>query len=353
MLKSDQKILLLELRNFGDAVILTNLIESLSHSFKGIKIDLFTRPWFKEIFENNPNINKIIYAQFPFMRDKDLNPKTTMHLVMQILRLRMKRYDVCINNQGDFRENLIGCLINPKRNISVRWGIGHEFRNQIRKNDWFNNKNESIGIPNDVINIYDINHYIMKKLGGTELLPPRVYLKNNPVKNGNLIAIHPMAGQACRLWSFEKWSGLIEKLIDKGYKIDIFCAPDEKELIIEKLYKIQRKDKVNMYAGRLDSFFEKLSQASLFIGLDSFSIHLAYALGIPGIMLNGANDYRIFLPKNAYVVLNKESCDKYPCYNKPSCQGSLAEYHCIRGIQVNDVLEKVADWEKENKRKSP
>lgn len=342
MLKGSEKILLLQLRNFGDALIMTSLIESLSNSFHGIKIDLFTRPSFKDIFNNNPNINNIYYAHFPFMRDKDLNPIITLQMLYKIMKLRMKRYDVCMNNQGDFRENLIGRLINPKRNISVIWENGHKYKNQIRKNKWFNNIKYSLLIPNEIINVYDVNNYIVNKLGGSEVLPPKIYLEKSYMKNSKLIAIHSMAGQECKMWDFNKWCLLIEILIDKGYKVVCFCAPHEKDYLTIKLSRLRGNINFDIYAENLKGFFEKLSCAILFIGLDSFSIHLSYALGISSILLNGANDPHVFAPPNAHVVLNYNRCDKYPCYNKPSCKDSLLKYNCIRGIQVNDVLDEVA-----------
>jgi heptosyltransferase III len=341
MLKGYEKILLLQLRNFGDALIITSLIESIAKSFHGVKIDLFTRPSFEEIFQNNPHINEIYFANFPFMRDKDLHPISTVQMLYQIMRLRTKRYDVCINNQGDFRENLIGRLVNPKRNISIIWDKGHEYRNQIRKNEWFNNKQHSLPVPNNIINIYDINYYIVNKLGGIEFLAPKIYLEENFTKNGKLIAIHPMASQECKLWDFDKWCNLIEELINREYRVVCFCAPHEKAALSNKLNRLRYNNNLNIYAKTIKGFFEKLSHANLFIGLDSFSIHAAYALGIPSILLNGANDHRVFAPSNAHVIHNYNKCDKYPCYNKPFCKGSLLKYNCIRDIPVNDVLEAV------------
>jgi heptosyltransferase-3 len=246
-----------------------------------------------------------------------------------------------MNNQGDFRENLIGRLINPKRNISVIWENDHEYKNQIRKNEWFNNKH-SLTIPIKIINVYDVNNYIVKELGGTEFISPKIYLEKINCKNSKLIAIHSIAGQESKMWDFNKWCMLIEELINRGYEVVCFCSPHEKKYLTNKLKGLRINNNINIYAENLRGFFEKLSCAILFIGLDSFSIHVSYALGIPSILLNGANDHRVFAPKNAHVVRNYNVCDKHPCYNKPSCKDSLYKYNCIRDIPVNDVLEAVA-----------
>lgn len=96
--------------------------------------------------------------------------------------------------------------------------------------------------------------------------------------------------------------------------------------------------RVLLHAGNLDEFFVKLSFTKLLIGLDSFSVHAGYALNVPVIILNGANDYRIFRPPGANVIANENVCAYYPCYNKPKCLGSKSEYICINSIGIEDVM---------------
>jgi heptosyltransferase-3 len=337
MIKGYEKLLILSIRNFGDAVIITSLIESLAKSFPNVTIDVITRPWFKEIFQNNPNINNVRYAQFPLWRSKNPKPYQLVEMLQKTYELRKHSYDICINNVGDFRENFVGKLIKPKKNISVIWGNGHPLKNIIKYNRLFNQVNEAISIPNDIINYYDVNHFIIKQIGGDCCLPPKIYLNDKTLRRDDIIAIHPMASDECRLWDFTKWSFLIEELTVKGYIVWVFCSPQEKERLSNNLKKVLDHQGVRLFAEPMGDFMQRLSQASLLIGLDSFSIHMAYAVNVPSIMLNGSNNYQIFAPKNAFVIQKNGACDYYPCYNKPKCL-SKNRFQCMEKIEPEDIL---------------
>jgi len=337
------RYLFLQCRNLGDATISTGLINSLGKSFPEISIDVLTRSPFKAIFEDNPYINSVLYVDFlPMGAPKELNLKSFLDFLKQICRLRQKAYDVCLNTQGDFRENLIGRLVNPYKNISVSWKGKHIYNNLIKKG-LLCLVNESIDIPEEVINVYDVNDYIAKRFGCTHLVRPRIFSHNrlsagDSYDNRNVIGIHPGASQKCKLWDFDKWKKVIEVLLLQKCHVCIFCAPNQKEKMQSIFQEVLNNKHVFLHASNLRDFFIQLSTVRLLIGLDSFAVHAAYALGIPVVILCGANDYRLFAPPGATVVNKGYVCPFYPCYNNPKCLGSKHEFICMKAIEVNDVI---------------
>ncbi len=339
-----KKYLILQCRNLGDAIISSGLINSLGKNLRHISIDIFTRPSFKPIFEENPYVNKIYYTDFPMGTQKNFNAKNCLGLLKQISKLRKQNFDVCLNNVGDFRENLIGKCIRPKKNISISWPDAHPYRQLIKKGlsslvDW------NISIPQRIVNIYDGNDHIAKELGSSHLVHPRIFLNAKLRKQiaskldyEKVIAIHPAASQKSKLWDFDKWKRVITVLVSQKFDVCIFCAPNQKTKMQDIFREVIDNKRVLLHASNLDEFFIKLSSVKLLIGLDSFSVHAAYALKVPVIVLNGANDYRLFRPPNANVIFKEDVCRYYPCYNKPKCLGSKDEYICINSIDVVDVL---------------
>ena len=334
------KFLLIQARNLGDAVISTALINSIGESFPNIRIDVFTRPSFKDIYKNNPYINSIYYANFPVGTNKNFNIRELLKLSKQIYKLRKNNYEKVINNVGDFREILIGRLISPKINLSIRWEKGHPY-NFLIKGGLYNLADKIITIPKNIINIYKAQIKFLKELGCDKILPPKIFLKKNLPKV-NAIGIHPLASQKCKLWQWDKWRELIKEL-SLYYEVWIFCPPKEKRIIYRIFEKELKIKNVKVKSGSLDNFFLDLSQVKLLVGLDSFSVHAAYAIGTKSIMLNGANDYRIWTPPNAKVVFKGNICPYYPCYNKPKCIGKDFEYICMKAIEVEDVLNAIKE----------
>lgn len=136
-----------------------------------------------------------------------------------------------------------------------------------------------------------------------------------------------MGSLRCKSWEFEKWCLLCEKLHNLGFTVWIFCAPDEREFIQRKFNRILTREGIAIKADPFGVFFDTLSKVDLLIGLDSFSVHAAHACKVPGIMLSGSNDYRIWQPPNYRVVHKMGSCNHYPCYNKPKCEAKDYEYN--------------------------
>ncbi|WP_163329266.1 glycosyltransferase family 9 protein [Desulfurobacterium thermolithotrophum] len=334
------KFLILQARNFGDAVISTALINSIGESLPDIRLDVFTRPSFKDIYKNNPYINNIYYANFPVGTNKNFDIKEFLKLLKQIYNLKKNCYEKVINNVGDFREILIGKLISPKINLSIRWEKGHIYNSLIREGLYVLT-NKTITIPKDIINIYEAQIKFLKDLGCYKILPPKVFL-NKKLPKVKAVGIHPLASQKCRLWQWNKWKKLVREL-SPYYEVWIFCSPQERYIISQIFEKELRIENVKVKSGNLEKFFLDLSQMKLLIGLDSFSVHAAYAVGTKSIMLNGANDYRIWAPPNSTVVFRGNVCPYYPCYNKPKCIGKDFEYICMKAIEVKDVLSAVEE----------
>jgi len=336
------KYLFLQCRNLGDAIISTGLINSLGKSFPEVSVDIFAKSSFRPIFENNPYITHVFYANFPMGAPKGLNVKNSWALISQICKLRKKNYSVCLNREGDFRENLIGRLVNPKKNISVLWCENHVYNNMIRKG-FLNLVDQAVNVPEEVVNVYSANDYIARKLGCMHLVPSKIFLnkeltKNFSLSDKNIIAVHPGASKKSKLWHFDNWKKLIRKLILQGFNVWIFGAPNQKMQMQTIFREVIDNKRVLLHASNLDELFIKLSSVKLLIGLDSFSVHAAYALGVPVVMLNGANDYRLFAPPGATVIAKKTVCPYYPCYNKPKCIGSKFEIICMKSIKVDDVM---------------
>lgn len=341
-------ILYLQARNFGDAVISTAFINSLGRSFNDYKIDVFTRPEFIPIFYNNPYINDIYTAQFPMGTKKNMSICNASKLFSKVRQLKKNKYDMCIDTTGDFREQVLGWVIRPDENVSVEWSDKHPFRQLVRPGiSFFVDKYEYIGI--ETISIYDVYDNIALRMGCYIVAPPKIfpnqmlieaYKKDNKKK---IVAIHPFASQPCRQWVADKWRVLVHAIQQMGYVVRIFGASSEK-VHLEKMFNgLLDEECISLHAGSLEQFFACLSLASVLISLDSFSVHAAYALNVPSIMLNGANDYRVWAPPSTKVISRSELCPSYPCYNRPKCRSSSDRYVCIRSITVEEVIQVIID----------
>jgi heptosyltransferase-3 len=158
----------------------------------------------------------------------------------------------------------------------------------------------------------------------------------------NAIGIHPMASQPWRRWEMEKWQALARHLIEREMEVHVFGSPSEKEELL-KYFGVLDSSRIKIVAGSLSDCFAAISRLRVLLCQDSFASHVAYALGVPTILLNGANDAAAWAPPGAVVLAAGPGLTCYPCYNRPTCIGSSAEYACIRDIAIGSVTDTVWD----------
>lgn len=332
------RILIITYIGFGDSIFTSKLIECLSQN-ADMKIDILTIKRCVPIFQENQNIQNIILYD---NTDKEWAKYRAVRYIKafwKIFSLRKSRYDIVLNNSGDFKFNILGWLARGKKNVSIRMSHKHPVSNVIRQKCGFL-VDRYIDMPDNIVNAYEMQKYIAEDILQTKLDLPTEHQKADRVK----IAIHPFASMKCKFWQYANWVELIDKIY-KDEKILLFCAPGERAKVEVVFAKVL--DKIEIVAENIEVFFKKLENVKLFIGLDSFSIHAAYYKGVPDvIMLNGANDSRLWSPPGAYVINGGENCKFFPCYNRAQCIGSEFEYMCMKNITVQNVLNAIKATQK-------
>ena len=322
-----RKVLFLEARNFGDAIIKNTMVSQYSTGRSDEQIDIWSKRQFADIFSGNKHIYKFYASGFPIAGLKSWN---VIELIKTIWTLRKEHYDLAIDTVGDFRERFLLWLVRPKRTVSIERENGSPFNRLIRRGLSF--LVEPVTIPKDMVNVYAQLAYLLGYLGVQKRTSETNDLSVH--KKTRIIGIHPFASQECRLWDWKKWDELYKSLLKKGYVVNFFCSPKERE-ILEHHIKIRGNSKI--VAGNMQEFLKALQRVDLLICLDSFAVHASYSLGVRSIMLNGANDFHIWQTPLTTVLTGAFDCKYWPCYNKPKCN----DYQCVRSISVEYVMNNI------------
>lgn len=323
------KTLFLEARNFGDAIIKHMLIVQYAAGHSDEQIDIWAKRQFTDIFSGDIHIHKFYASGFPIAGLKSWN---AIELIKTIWMLRKEHYDLAIDTVGDFRERFLLWLIHPKRIVSIEREKGSPFNRLIRRGLSF--LVEPVTIPKDVVNVYAQLGYFLEYLGVRK--QSQKSDEGHVQRQLKIIGIHPFASQECRLWEWRKWNKLYSDLLKKGYIVHFFCSPKERWTLEDNI-KIAQNTRI--VAGSLKEFLKELQNVDLLICLDSFAVHASYSMRVPSIMLNGANDFRIWQTPLSQVVTGDAACGYWPCYNKPKC----SDYRCIRSIDPLILLQYIRE----------
>ncbi len=336
--KAGGSCLILLMRHLGDAVIASGVINALHRHNPSMTVDILGWPELKGVATSFSHFGEYIEIDLPVFGHHRKN-LTALRTSFRAIRLVQRRdYDYCINLVGDIRENLIGRVTGAKWNIAPVWERGHLFKNKMtdRNAGWLANR--GIRIPAAYANYYDSLQHFAKQLGLQSLewrTPPVLKEGRAGVRT---IALHPGASHASRHWPKGRWKALIRELHAHGYSIKALGAPSERDGLLTIFCEEIADCRIEVSTEEMPGLLLSLSEADVLIGMDSFSVHAAYALGVPVVVLNGSADPSIMTPPGGMVISAGHLCKQFPCYYGYPCRRTESEYICVRGIEVSMVM---------------
>ncbi len=157
------------------------------------------------------------------------------------------------------------------------------------------------------------------------------------------VIIHPAAGTPLRQWSPEKFSRLIDLLVDEDdMRVALIGGPDEREIADRVLAAVRRSDRVFNLVGRskLSEVPRIMAQSVLFVGNNSGPSHIASGLGVPTVAVHSAlvsSEEWGPLGPSAVALRRDMSCA--PCYivSVDQCHRAMGCLHGISPIAVHQV----------------
>lgn len=330
-----ETICIISARNLGDAAMHAHLLKQIETCAPQLNIVIWTFPQAAFLFKDLANI-EIILSDFPMGASlTDFFKGGWRSFFSAAKKIRAKSPTTAIDLIGDIRERIALKLIGATKLYYPVWGDNHPFRKHIRTLNI--HCNQYVQVPDSAINIYHAQKIVIEATRlhlNASALP--IGLKNN--QNAFNFGLHPSASLPFKLWPSENWAALINLLHSKypDSSFTIFGSPSEREALELFSGKINHPHKI--FTSTLSEFKACLNNIDFLIGLDSFSVHLAHSVGLPSIVLVGANNPQVFTPPSAVSITHPGRCRDQPCGGKPTCIGSNHQYSCMLDITPEEVL---------------
>ncbi len=342
------KILVLALSGIGDALMFSPAMDELRISLPDAQIDLLVMyKGVKDLYLNNPAVNKIIY--FNFLKEGLFSS------LKFIFSLRNK-YDAAINVYPSNRKeyNVISFLTGAKKRVAVKY---------LRKNflnfGFLNNVtvSEHDDQHNVITNIKLCEEFLGKKLnksGGLKLIlanddlakADKILRGMNISENDLVIGFHAgcstLKNHINRRWEPEKFALLGRKLISEyNCKIILFGGPDEKNL------KAKIKSLINSAAVfpiddlSITESAAVMKRCNIFVSNDSGLMHIAAALNLKIVAIIGPTNIKYIYPWNTEYKVATLNLECSPCFfysPKPLyCKRDDVQFKCIKELDVDLV----------------
>lgn len=349
------KILIIALSGIGDALMFTPALRLLRKSIPDAEIDaLVMYRGAQEIFNSNPNLNRIIH--FNFLEE---GPIKSLNFLLQL----RKKYDASINVYPSNRKeyNLIHFLIGAEKRAGVVY-----IRNDKSNLGFLNNIRvlENDAVHNVLTNIKMCEALVGKKfkeepsleypIPEKEKKAAESYLNDLGISNGELIVgFHPgcatIKNHIKRRWEPEKFAELGKKIIENhSARVLIFGGPEEQELK-EKIHSLINSDKSSVVnAESLTKSTAILKRCNLLITNDSSQMHIAAALGLKVIAIIGPTNQKYIYPWKTEHQIVSLDLDCAPCFfysPKPLvCSRTDIQFKCIKELTVDMVYTSAVNY---------
>jgi heptosyltransferase-2 len=346
------KILIIALSGIGDALMFTPALKLLRQQLPAAQIDaLVMFDGTKEIFEGNPNLNKIIH--YDFIKEGALN---SLNFVLGLRNI----YDATINVYPSNRKeyNIISFIIGAKQRAAINY-----LRMNKQNFSWLNNvtvaEDDSVhNVQTNIKIVEKLLNIVINEEPALEIFLNECdekfatdYLEENKIINDDLvIGFHPgcatLKNHIKRRWEPDKFAQLGKKLIkENNAKIFLFGGPEESELK-SSILKIIDSD--NCYIITTQSFKQSIAimkRCNVFVTNDSALMHVASALKLKIAAIIGPTNVNYIRPwktEHKIISLNLK-CS--PCFfysPKPlTCARTDTQFMCTKELEVEMVYDNI------------
>lgn len=283
----------------GDAIMSTGVLKELMDRYDNIKIGL--RGYVSPVFEGFGK-EMIFLGKNPF-KNADI--------------LKKHRFTKTFLFTPSFSSALESYLAGCKERI----GFPEDFRNLLLTKKVKSGNTHILDQYRDIVKDYvDLKYY-------NPVIPGFKRRNNNEKKVG--IDTKSAFGEA-RSWEKKGFLEIARYLEGKGYKI-VQIGKDYDEPLTEKTINLSGKTTLN-------DVIKIISELDLFISIDTGSMHIAGAFGIPQIAIYLSTSPEWTAPYyNDKLIVIKSDAECSPCF-KRECR--FSDYHC-RDIDIKIILEKI------------
>jgi heptosyltransferase-1 len=264
---ANPRILVVRLGALGDIIHALPAVATLKRRFPQSRITWMVEPRWTPILDGNPHVDRIAV----------LRRNSAASLLESWRDLRAESYDLAIDFQGLLKSALSAAAARPQRIIGFR-------ETRERAATWFYNER----VAASSAHVVDRNLELAAATGATPATSEFPLPPGNPESDlpaGDFVLASPLAGWLSKQWPAEFYAELAARL-DMPLVVNVPAA--EKVSIPGALE----------HVSTLPGLIHATRRAAAVIGVDSGPMHLADALGKPGVALFGPTDPRRNGPYN-------------------------------------------------------
>ena len=322
-----EKILALQFKYFGDAVLMTPALRAIRNHFPNGELHLLVPEEIAPLFQHLPWLDRV----WPMPRRRG---SASLGQTWPVVRaLRRERFDRSVDFASNDRGAILGFLIGARRRLG--WAepggfLGRRFcyhQRVVRENKL---EHESARMMH-LLSAWDIAPGPLETEIHTDLALDAAAQKILPERK---IICHLASSQPKKEWPLTHWAALYQLAAAAGLKLIFATGTGAREESLLGNFKRLAPDAPALQPiPDLALFLAVLKRAAGFVSGDTGPLHFAAGLGVPTISLFGPSPPGRWAPVGEqHQVLTGSLCS---CGNVSICQSAN---HCLAAITPEQVF---------------
>jgi heptosyltransferase-1 len=260
------RILVVRLGAMGDIIHTLPAAASLKHNFPGSHLTWLVEPQWTALLEGNPFINRVVLLQRRSLADLFESWRT----------LRSAGYDFAVDFQGLLKSALAATSARSEHIFGFHQSLLREPAAAL----FYSSR-----ILSRATHVVEKNLDLAAGAGASSLLHTFPLPPGRPegdLPNGDFVLASPLAGWRSKQWPIEHYQALAARLMrELGIPLVLNLPPDAV---------FAGADDVLRHASGLPGLIYATRRAAAVVGVDSGPLHLAAAIGKPGVAIFGPTD---------------------------------------------------------------
>lgn len=293
----------------GDVIHALPAVASLKHSFPHSRLSWVIKPRWAPLLEGNPFVDEVI----PFTR-------TAREILATRRLLRRERFELAVDLQGLIQSALVAASAKADKIVGLA-------RSQARERLAAMFYSSTVRTTS----VHRVDRYLelAAAAGASNLLrafPLPAGKPEGSLPDGPFVLACPLAGWGSKQWPLEHYGELARRLT---IPLVVNGPPDAAEV----LHTIAG---ARVHLSGIDGLIDATRRAQAIVGVDSGPVHLAAALGKPGVAIYGPTDPATHGPYGGSLRVLR-SAGAVTTYKRRSAD--LGSMRAVSPAEVIDALE--------------
>ena len=327
----------MEVNRLGDLELILPAINNLRARLPSATIVLIGATALLDLARDHSSIDEFLSLDVPWMNhDGKYNVFNYGPFWKQLMALRRRKLDACLDTRGDLRRHFVMALAGIPERVSYdrfTGGLDLGYKGRLLSHVI---RHPQLSMQRAEENNYFIDRWLSS--GATNTVLQLHPLRPWPSDRALRIALHIESHWPNKMWKEEKWL-LVMETLTQHYNVQFFFLSPDPSTAAAFIHKAAARSlKVDPLCVPLRQLRQRLSSIDLYLGVDSGPMHVADAQGCRVRAIFGPSDIALWHAYNnglSSVIARQDTCPYAPC-GKPDCR--TGDTRCMRDVSVEDVI---------------